>query len=573
MNNSKRIVICLCMCILNLLYMHFYIIQTCQVEDVIEWTSWVDNICRICFDVWVTFSVFLLLTKGHFERSVSITFWITLIWSFSNVLYSRFFFHYLSLSSLNETKALVDPLVVRSVLAGFRWPDIYFIIISISFLFMSFSRMSHTNILFKVYMKRTFLFGGILLFIDLMAHVIFCSLDPSLRYYKYLERRVGMRLFGHNHLLALPIYANFHNGTVKSLIIETFLEMQGDIEITDEQKKIIKETIQKSENSLVRCNGINIQNTIVILVESYMSFVTDMIVDGKEVTPYLNSLKRDSTVYYNGKVQSNITMGESADGQYILMTGMLPLRSMITVSKAHKKPLPSLVKSLRNIGINDSRMILPTSSSIWRQDDMCKQYGFTHLYASNDYCGSHEQTLTDKQVFEMAINIDRETLSKRFFSIILTATMHQPYNRIVDHSFVIKDKSLTSEMKSYLNVCHYTDNCIGTYLESLKSLGLYNNSLIVITADHHAHHENFGDNVSSEIPLFIINGQIGNDAYHGVCNQVDIYTTIIDVLGIKNVWPGLGTSLLNSNYKNSVTSLKWDVSEFLLLGDFFVNKY
>ena len=52
----------------------------------------------------------------------------------------------------------------------------------------------------------------------------------------------------------------------------------------------------------------NYQNIIFIIVESYMAFTSDMIVDGKEITPNLNALKHDSTVYYNGHVQPNITI-------------------------------------------------------------------------------------------------------------------------------------------------------------------------------------------------------------------------------------------------------------------------
>jgi lipoteichoic acid synthase len=378
-----------------------------------------------------------------------------------------------------------------------------------------------------------------------------------------------MRLFGQNHLLALPIYANFHNGSIKSLAIETFFELQGNTRLSKEQRNLIEEELQNARNSLTGGKGVKVTNMIFILVESYMSFVSDLMVDGHEVTPFLNSLKNDSSVYYNGHVHSNITLGESSDGQYILMTGLLPLRSMITVSKAHRKPLPSIVKSLQSFGIKESRMILPTSSSLWRQDDMCKQYGFTHLYASNDYQGRHEQTLTDRQVFELAEQKDSVLSKEPFFSMILTATMHQPYNKIADSTFIVNDASLSSEMKSYLNLCHYTDKCIGMYLNSLKKNGLYENSLIIITADHHAHKTEFDKDVSSDIPLFIVNGKIGSKVYSGDCNQLDIYTTVMDVLGIKDVWPGLGFSLLNESYVDSLTPQKWDVSELLLLSDYF----
>ena len=563
-----KLIVLLCLCILNLLYMHNYIIFTCQVEDVVEWTSWIDNICRVCFDVWIIFSLFFLLTRGRTNLCIIITFYITLFWAFVNILYSRFFYHYVSLSSIGETGAIVDPLVYKSVVAGLNWTDLYFPFIILIFHVIYKIHLYFDNNI-KCYFKRSLFFFVILLVFNLLAHFLFCALDPSLRYISYFERRVGIRLFGQNHLLALPIYANFHNGSVKSLTIETILESQGETKLNKGQRILIEKELRYSRESLTYKEDVKVRNVVFILVESYMSFVTDMIVDGREVTPCLNALKRDTTVYYNGKIHSNITMGESSDGQYILMTGILPLRSMITVSKAHRKPLPSLVKSLQKIGINESRMILPTSSSLWRQDDMCKQYGFTYLFASNDYLGEHEQTLTDKQVFELAEQKDSILSEEPFFSMILTATMHQPYNKMVDPSFIVKDASLKPEMKSYLNLCHYTDKCIGHYLSSLKKNGLYDNSLIIITADHHAHNTEFDNDVSSDIPLFIVNGNITSSAYRGYCNQLDIYTTLIDVLGIRGVWPGLGFSLLNESYVNSVTSQKWEVSELLLQSEYF----
>ena len=148
-----------------------------------------------------------------------------------------------------------------------------------------------------------------------------------------------------------------------------------------------------------------------------MSFVIDKTVEGKAITPTLNALKSDSSVFYNGHMRPNITMGESSDGQYIYMTGVLPLRSMITVSKACKKKLPGLPRQLKKIGIFNSRMVLPTSPSLWRQDEMCQQYGFEQLYSSNDYPGEHVQTLTDEQVFELASLIDSKGDNCPLFSI------------------------------------------------------------------------------------------------------------------------------------------------------------
>jgi lipoteichoic acid synthase len=269
-------------------------------------------------------------------------------------------------------------------------------------------------------------------------------------------------------------------------------------------------------------------------------------------------------------MKSNITLGESSDGQYTYMTGMLPLRSVITISKARNSHIPSLSRVLNNRGMK-TRMVIPTLPTVWSQDQMCRQYGFEKLYSSNDYVGNHDKYLSDEQVFNLAMKLDAESTTP-FFSMILTLSMHQPYTSIVDPSFVINDQSITSDLKNYLNACHYTDAQIAKYCKHLKDLGLFNKSLIIIASDHDVRSSNFGSEINNNIPLYVINGSLNNyNGWQGSCNQLDVYTTILDLLGEYNYWCGLGNSLITSSYNNSVSDLTWEVSELLLLSRYFDN--
>ena len=562
----------LTLCVLNLLFMHACVLQSSQIEEQLDGVSIIDNTCRVILDIWVLITLSIICFRGQLKYSVLVSFLITLIWSFSNVLYSRFFYHYITLSSMGEAGALADGLVIDSILAGIQIRDVYYVIVLIVFLFL-YHKCTSITVRIWTFFRFVVVFVLSIYVFDILSHMFYCASQADLRYWGYYKRRVGRRVFGQNHFLALPIYAHFHNGSVKSLVIESIMSMQDNIELDDDQKSIINNALKESEASMTASiPNKKAKNVIFILIESQMSFVIDMSVDGKEVTPCLNALKADSAVYYNGNVRSNITLGESADGQYIYMTGLLPLRSMVTVSKACKRKLPGLPRQFKKKGITHSRMILPTSSSLWRQDDMCKQYGFDHLYASNDYPGEHLQTLTDKQVFELASLIDKKESDAPFFSIVLTASMHQPYDKIIDSTFVIKDPSMNEELKYYLNACHYTDRSIGDYLLSLKQNGLYDNSLIVIAADHHVHSTDFGGGISNSIPFFIINGNLPKDIYKGMCNQLDLYTTLLNIMNVPNAWPGLGRSLLNNNYRRLKffnLNNRWDVSEWILMSDYF----
>lgn len=295
-------------------------------------------------------------------------------------------------------------------------------------------------------------------------------------------------------------------------------------------------------------------NLIFIIVESYLAETSDLVVDGKEITPFMNRLKRDSTVYYNGHVRPNIDMGESSDGQFIYMTGLLPLKCEITVNIAKDKTFCGLPAALMKAGrLKQSHIIVPTSSTFWEQDKMNPRYGIEKMYSKFDYDKdmNGSEDLNDEQIFQMATQVEASA-EQPFFSLVLTMSMHNPYTKCVEHGFTLTDESLSGEYRNYLVDCHYTDMQIERYINGLKQRGLYDNSVIVITADHHAHpvYLNMGDKVGDELPLYIINGGIDRDhAWTGHCNQLDVYTTLLDIYGVRPEWRGLGRTLLNANYK------------------------
>jgi lipoteichoic acid synthase len=133
---------------------------------------------------------------------------------------------------------------------------------------------------------------------------------------------------------------------------------------------------------------------------------------------------------------------------------------------------------------------------------------------------------------------------------------------------------LPDEFKVYLNACHYTDTQIARYFANLKRRGLFDESLILILSDHNVKPEHLAmpAAMERELPVYIINGGFSrNEAWGGACNQLDVYTTILDLLKIEAPWRGLGHTLLTTDYQNSVSddSRKWDYSEWMISSNYF----
>ncbi len=547
------------LCIMNLLFMHYVIITTCQTEFELDITSYIDNFCSTVIDVCILFIILYLVTWKRWKAAWTITFIISILWSFSNVIYSRFFMHYISLSAINQGGALFDWLIIRCIIDKLQWIDLYFIFSLFLFIYIcsSLPQTRHIHVFRKTSAIIILMFAT-----DIFLFAAYCVSVPEYRSVSYFTYKYKQRHINSHLALCEPVAATFHRGIIQNLVYEIGDKSQGNLTLDEHQRKQILSGINETKESRNIIQSPTYQeNIIFILVESYMSFVSDMTIDGHEVTPFLNTLKHDSATYYNGHMKANITIGESSDGQFTYLTGLLPLRSVITISKAKDCVLPGLPKLFNK----QSRMIIPTIATMWMQDKMCQQYGFDSLYSSSDYAHGSEANLNDEQVFQLAIEKDLES-KKPFFSVILTLSMHQPYTKQIDSTFVIDNTSVPDhELACYLNVCHYTDRQIERYFQHLKETGLYDKSLIVIASDHHVH--SVGDRQSNlDIPFYIVNGNFKN-AWEGTCQQVDVYTTLLDIMGINSNWCGLGQSLLSPDYTEK--ELKWDVSEWILKSDYF----
>lgn len=548
--------------------MHYQILYTVGFESYYAKTTILDNFMSVLLDVTIIFLLFLLFTWGKMKICLSCTFVITLIISFANVLYSRFFCQYLSLSAIGQFGNLNDNVVMQSILSELRIHDMCYVLAFIMFLLITW------------YWRKTKIKKGELNLVGFLwvITIILIVASHSVYWYKGSLGRAMQTIFPSRTFCSpYPNWTSFHIGLIRTIVIDNLLSSNRRIFLTETQRKEISDEYRNhAYRQSAHIVNKDIKNVIFIIVESYMSVTSDMKVDGKEITPYLNNLKRDSNVYYNGHVQSNAKIGKSSDGQLIYMTGILPLSSGITVSYAKEDSLIGLPKLLLdNSVVRHSQILIPTSPSFWEQLSMNQLYGIRKMYAKyDDIDNKGDDDLVDEKMFKFARKLDNG-LPESSFSMLLTLSMHEPYDECIEHGFHLNDANLPLKYRNYLTACHYFDQQIGKYIDHLKADGLYDNSLIVIAADHdvNPYFLDMEDKIRRDLPLYIINGNVDDsEAWTGDCNQLDVYTTLLDVLGIESDWRGLGHTLLTQDYHTSVTDKTWKLSEWIILGDYFRNR-
>jgi lipoteichoic acid synthase len=557
--------------VVNLLFMHGQMAMTVEFEYPFKPDAIWSNVFSCLIDTTFFFLLSLLLTKGRVKGALLLTFVLTALLSFCNVLYSRFFGHYLPNLAFLQVGNLYDNDVMGSALTGFRWQDLFYILWIVLFGWL-YKRYNKVELKTQWLKTMGWLWGvmlaGIIAFILVLGLLHDHNLKTSFIRFSPIKQQYTQ---APNNML-------YRSGFLRRALVCYDDFTQKELELDESQKKAIRQEFTDYSQRTTTATVKGAKNLIFVIVESYLAVTSDLTVNGKEITPFLNRLKRDSAVYYNGHVLSNINMGESSDGQFIYMTGLLPMKCEITVNIAKDKRLIGLPELLKQAGrMKQTQIIVPTSPTFWEQDKMNERYGIDTMYSKFD-CPKElhgNEDLNDEQVFELAAR-EQAKASRPFFSLVVTMSMHNPYNKCVEHGFTVSDKSYTAEFLNYLVDCHYTDLQIEKYINELKRQGLYDNSVIVITADHHAHAVHLGmaeSRVKKDLPLYIINGGIDKrQAWTGFCNQLDVYTTLLDMYGVRSDWRGLGHTLLNGNYKDYPLDRLYMLSDWIIRSNYFGGK-
>ena len=293
------------------------------------------------------------------------------------------------------------------------------------------------------------------------------------------------------------------------------------------------------------------RNLVLIIVESLHTWPIGMQVDGREVTPVMNSLVAGDSLIYAPHVLFQTSHGHSSDAHFIYNTGLLPLRDGVVAVHHGDGPYPTLAAALPGY---DCREIICTPGVNWNQNVTARTYGFDTLYTREHLAAAlkRQGNIDDAALVDYAGGL-LPSLHQPFFLEMVTMTMHAPYtDGKLPPSWITASDTLNAEARGYLNCVHLTDSCIGVFINDLQRHGLAGNTVLAIVSDHTQLYRNRVMGISDYdavpddwgIPL-IIAGCDTTLRYDAVIGQVDVYPTLLDVMGANAYpWKGLGHSIL-----------------------------
>ena len=399
------------------------------------------------------------------------------------------------------------------------------------------------------------------------------------------------------HNLLTENYGNCYYYSTNGLIpYVVFGIYNGVISLSDTDIKVIKSFVARNNDFTkdIVANKLIEKNVIVIIVESFNSWTLDVKISGAEIMPRLNKLIEDDNVIVAKKVVPQISSGRSSDGQYMYNVGLLPLIDEVVAVKFGNTNYLSLEKLCNK---ENAINIICDQISFWNQGETSVSYGFGKTYDINELkkISDNENEVCDKLLFDFAKKILPKQ-NQPFYAQLVTLTMHQPYSRlVVPATWISESNEYTSEVRNYLEATHFFDKQLGSFIDYLKEEGLYDNSVIVIASDHNDMDKNVlegRENATIEdkyIPFIVLNADTTLH-YDKVMGQIDVFPTILDVMGVASKWRGVGNSILREPEVNSAVTKfgdiagdslnilverqkqAWDVSRLLIKSRYF-DKY
>ena len=259
-------------------------------------------------------------------------------------------------------------------------------------------------------------------------------------------------------------------------------------------------------------------------------------------TPFLDSLAQHSMIYTNAYANGR----QSIHGMSSVLAGIPSFKDAFTSSPYPKQKIESLVSTLKSEGYDTSFFHGAANGSMGF-------LGFGNILGMDHYYGRTEYN-NDKDFDgfwgiwdEPFLQFMEKTLTQKktpFMATVFTVSSHEPYN--VPDQY----KNRFHEGQIPIHKCiEYSDFAMKRFFESAKKTAWFNNTIFVFVADHCnlVYYDDYKKGINrSAVPIIIYQP---NSKYVGVdddfAQQIDIYPTILDMIGYPKPFRSWGRSLMD----------------------------
>jgi phosphoglycerol transferase MdoB-like AlkP superfamily enzyme len=267
-------------------------------------------------------------------------------------------------------------------------------------------------------------------------------------------------------------------------------------------------------------------NVILIILESFSNKIIGEMGGEKGITPELDTICRNSVVFRNFFASGD----RSEKGMLCLFSGY-PAQPTTTIMNFPSKTqnLPYMKSPFHDKGYY---------TAFYYGGDLnfanFRSY-FTNpsedrLVTLEDFpsrLNTQKWGVPDEYLFEKMIS-DIDTITRPFFISCFTLSSHEPYDAPVDSVFPTNNRNDQSK-----NAFYYADRCLGDFIDKAKNRIWWENTLIIIVADHGSRYP--GNTPSHEpmkfrIPMIWTGGAltVTDTSIYTYSSQTDLPRTLLN---------------------------------------------
>lgn len=267
-------------------------------------------------------------------------------------------------------------------------------------------------------------------------------------------------------------------------------------------------------------------DVILILAESFGRSTVDALVDGEPVAPNFRKLKGEG-IYFDNLIANSFRTDR---GMVAVLSGFpSQTKSSIMKNPSKSRHLPSVARSLRREGYATS-FVYGGDPDFTNTSSYLYGTGFDRIVGQHDLridAPTSKWGYADDVMADAFIRHTEECrcCGKPFFAVWLTLSSHEPF-----------DVPMERFDDRMLNSMAFADECIGRVVDALRRSPKWDDTLVVIVADHaYPYPYGIAGNAVGRhrIPMLWTGGAVKRPAVVDTyASQTDIAATLLAQMGI-----------------------------------------
>lgn len=308
------------------------------------------------------------------------------------------------------------------------------------------------------------------------------------------------------------------------------------------------------------------RNVIILQVEALQNFVLGSYYNGQELTPFLNRMLGEDTLYFD-HYYYQIGGGNTADAEFAVNNSLFAPENAAAYVQYMDNAYHGLPWLLKDNGYSGAHVFHNYRGDFWNRREAYPAQGFDSFTALEDFeeIDPFPMGISDKELFRQSM-AQLTAYEEPFYAFYITVSSHHPY------AIPLKDREITLAPADeetlfglYMQAVNYVDRAIEGFVKELQDAGLYENSILVIYGDHYAL-TNTDAQIAAQVKGLLGRDYTIFDTFNVPCiihipgsgvtetistagGHMDLMPTLLHLLGIeKTVNVTFGQNLLTAQY-------------------------